>query len=262
MRLFPRPLARLTAILTMAVVTAAAAPVREWKQIRIGLDGAYPPFSRVGADGRPSGFDVEVAAAVCAKLAATCETTVLGWDGLLDGLIGHKVDLLVASIPITEATRRHVEFTARYHRIGPRFVARLADPPKSLSAEGLAGRRIGVRAGTVHADHLAATRPTATIVPFPDEAAAGAALARGEIDLVFGDTLALYAWLDGAAPRGVAGFLGDEVFDPGRFGDGAGIAFRREDRDLGGRVDKALAELVRDGTLDRLAAHWFPFAPR
>ena len=82
------------------------------------------------------------------------------------------------------------------------------------------------------------------------------------VDLVFGDTLALYRWLVGTAPRGAAGFVGDEVLDAATFGAGAGIAFRRDDRDLGQLVDRALVEMTRDGTLDRLAAHWFPFAIR
>lgn len=252
------------AVIAMIAVVSSAAPgsAREWKTLRIGTDGAYPPFSGIGGDGKPVGFDVEVAQALCRRIGATCEIVAVGWDALVPSLQARKVDVLVASMPITAASRRVVDFTARYHRIAPRWVGRIADAPADPEHASLAGLRIGVRAGTAHAVHVAATHPEATIVDYPSEAAAGAALIDRTVDLVFGDTLALYRFLDDDAPDGVAGFVGGEVLDPERFGDGAGIAFRREDRDLGVLLDKALVDIGRDGTLDRLAAHWFPFAIR
>lgn len=258
-----RALFRLFAV---AVIAAASSTLptqaRDWKHLRIATDGAYPPFNRVEAGGRVSGFDVEVAEELCRRLHVTCEIAAVGWDALVPSLQARKADVLIASIPITEASRRVVDFTARYHRIPPRFVGRVLDAPRDPERATLEGVRVGVRAGTAHALHMAAAHPKAVLVAFPDEAAAGAALADRSVDLVFGDTLALYRWLDEDAPEGVAGFVGGEVVDPARFGDGGGIAFRREDRDLGVLLDKALVDMGRDGTLDRLAAHWFPFAIR
>lgn len=256
-----RRLARTLLVVTLALF-ALPGEAREWKKLRIGIDGTYPPFSQKDVDGHPTGFDVEVAGGVCARLGADCEMVALGWDGLLPALLARRVDLLVASLPILEESRRTIEFTARYHRILPRFVARAADLPADTSRKALAGRRIGVRAGTAHAVWLAESRPEATPVPFRNEAEAGAALLDGRVDLVFGDTLALFEWLDRTAPRGRAGFAGDPVEAPRIFGDGAGIAFRRDDRDLGALVDKALGDMTRDGSLDRFAGHWFPFAIR
>lgn len=250
----------LALLLTACVATPVAA--RDWKRLRIATDGAYPPFSLKTEAGEPSGFDVEVAQELCRRLGAECEIQAVGWDALLPSLLQRRTDLLVASIPITEASKRSVDFSPPYHRIAPRFVGRLVDAPPDPSHAPLAGLRIGVRGGTAHAAHLAAAHPQAIPVEFPSEAAAGAALLDGRVDLVFGDTLALYRWLDGEAPRGVAGFVGDEVIDAIHFGEGAGVARRREDRDLGQLVDKALVDMGRDGTLDRLAGHWFPFAIR
>lgn len=245
----------------LAVLAARPAAAREWKRIRIGTDGAYPPFSRV-VDGRPVGFDPEVAEALCRRIGADCEIVALGWDALLPSLQARRVDALVASIPITDATRRSVEFTQRYHQILPRFVGRLVDAPADPPHASLAGLRIGVREGTAHATHLALRHPAAAPIAFPSEAAAGAALIDRRLDLVFGDTTALYRWLDEDAPRGVVGFVGEGVADPAQFGDGAGIAYRREDRDLGQLLDRALLDIGRDGTLDAIAGRWFPFAIR
>lgn len=248
------------AALLAALVVALPAAARDWPRVKIGVDGAYPPFSRTEADGRPAGYDVDVARAVCQKIAAECEIVAVGWDGLVPALDGRRVDALVASMPVVDTARRSYDFTRRYHRIGPRFVARVGEMRDNPVTSKLAGVRVGVRAGTAHAAQLAAAHPQAVVVPFPNEAAAGAAVADRTVDLAFGDTLALYRWLDGPAPRGKVQFVGDEVLDADRFGDGAGIAYRKTDRDLGQLLDRALGDLARDGTLDRIAGRWFPFA--
>jgi polar amino acid transport system substrate-binding protein len=252
----------LAASILAALLAATPAVARDWKRLRIATDGAYPPFSRLEADGRPVGFDPEVAAELCRRLQAACEITAVGWDALVPSLTAGRVDALVASIPITEAARRSVDFTAPYHRIAPRWVGRLRDTPKDPGTAALDGVAIGVRAGTAHAAQVRAAHPGARIEDFTSEAAAGQALLDHRVDLVFGDTLALYRWLDGDLPRGAVGFVGAPVDDRQYFGEGAGIAVRREDRDLGRLLDRALADMSRDGTLDRLAGHWFPFAIR
>lgn len=246
----------------LAVAVAPLAEARDFKKLRIGIDGTYPPFSKKAADGSLGGFDVEVAAAICGRLAAECEFVALGWSDLVPALLARRVDLLVASQPITEEARRSVDFTSPYHRISPRFVARATEVSRSTSRAALRDVKVGVRAGTAHAAWLTAERPEARRVEFRNEAEAGTALLAGTVDVVFGDTSALYEWLDRAAPRGKAGFVGEAIDAPRVFGDGAGIAFRRDDRDLGQILDKTLIEIRRDGTLDRLAGHWFPFAIR
>lgn len=251
-----------TLLALLALAVALPAEAREFKKLRIGLDGTYPPFSKKDGEGRIVGFDPEMAAVICARLAVECEYLALGWNDLVPALLSRRVDLLVASQPITDDARRAVEFTNRYYRIAPRFVARASDLARPTTRAALKGVRVGVRAGTAHAAWLAAERPEAQRVELRNEAEAGAALVAGRVDLVFGDTLALYEWLDRAAPRGAAAFTGEGVEAPRLFGDGAGIAFRREDRDLGQLVDKVLHDIGRDGTFDRLAGRWFPFAIR
>ncbi|TBW40929.1 transporter substrate-binding domain-containing protein [Siculibacillus lacustris] len=262
MRRFSALVAALLAVLLALPCAAAPAGPAAPRRLKIGLDGAYPPFSRLAADGTIDGFDVEVARAVCAKLPADCDLVTLGWDDLVPALLARRVDVTVASQPITDEARRRIEFTRPYWGVPPRFVGRLVDPPTATPPAGLAGRRVGVRAGTVHAAWLATAHPEAQRVPFAAEADALEALADGRVDLVFGDTLTLFDRLERLRPLGRTGFVGGEVVDTRAFGAGAGLGFRREDRDLGATLDRALLELDRDGTLDRLVGHWFPFAIR
>lgn len=263
---------RITLVIALAAAALASvlvapsavdgAAAREWKKVRVALDGAYPPFSRKTAEGRVEGFDVEVADAVCGRLGVECERVVSGWDDLFTALLGNRVDLVIASVPVTDEVRRRFEVTRAYHRIGPRFATCDAARLAAALPGSLGGLRLGVRAGTAHAAWAAEAQPQAVRSEFADETAAATAALDGRLDYVFGDTIALFDWLDRQAPRGRCGFVGEEVSSPRHFGAGAGIVFRREDRDLGIAVDKALGEMARDGTLDRLAGHWFPFAIR
>jgi ABC-type amino acid transport substrate-binding protein len=256
--------ASLVFVLLATLTALGPAEARDWKRIRVATDGAYPPFSRLAPGGSPIGFDVDVATAICARLGAECEIVATGWDGLLPALETRNVDLLVASQPITEEARRRVAFTAKYHQISPRFVARDLSTPVDPAPAATKGRRIGVRAGTAHAAYLAAVHVPkgATVLTFPTEADALKALAGDRLDLVFGDALALYDWLDLDPAGRCCRFVGKPVESARWFGAGAGIAYRPEDRDLGALVDKALVGLDRDGTLDRLVGRHFPFAIR
>ena len=252
------------ASLLLLVTALAGAEARDWKRIRVATDGHYPPFSSLDADGRPIGFDVDVAHAVCARLAAECDITAPGWDALVPALLADRVDLLVASQPITDEARRVVEFSRAYHAVAPRFVGRDLAHPADPQASGAGRLRFGVRAATAHAAYLTAIYGPmgATILTYPTEADALSALADDRLDLVFGDALGLFDLLDGRFDRRGLRFVGRPVVSPRHFGAGAGIAFRRADADLGARVDKALVDLDRDGTLDRLTGRWFPFAIR
>lgn len=252
------------ALLALVPLALGSAEARDLRRLKIATDGGYPPFSRIDPDGRPAGFDVDVARAVCTRLNAECEIVAAGWDDMVPALLARRVDLVVASQPITDEARRRVEFTAKYHQISPRFVTRIDGGTPDPRPESTTGKRIGVRAGTAHAAYLEAVhRPKgAQILTYPTEADAAVALSAGLLDLVFGDGLSLYDWLD-RDPRGrCCRFVGAEIDSPRYFGAGAGIAFRREDRELGALVDKALVDLDRDGTLDRLVGRYFAFAIR
>lgn len=254
----PQPLALLVAALVLGSAGADAAT----RRLKVATDGAYPPFSRIEA-GQPVGFDVDVARAVCVRLQADCDIVAPGWDELVPQLLARKVDFVVASQPITEEGRRIVEFSAPYYRIPPRFVARSAGAldPRPVTARG---KRFAVRAGTAHAAYLADVYRLADIrvVTVASETEALDALAAGRADFAFGDARLFYGLLDrDFAGRGLR-FVGEAVDAPRHFGAGAGITFRRDDAELGRQIDRALTDLDRDGSLDRLVGRWFPFAIR
>ena len=115
-----KKLGLLIALFTFAFSTAQA---KEWKEIRFGVEGAYPPFSKTEADGSVTGFDIDIANALCAEMKVKCTLVKQDWDGIIPALLGRKFDAIIATMDITEARQKKVAFTDKYQHIPARFAA-------------------------------------------------------------------------------------------------------------------------------------------
>ena len=104
-------------ILAAAVVTAlgtTAVQAKEWKTVRFGIEGAYPPFSWTEPNGELRGFDVDMANALCKELEAKCQIVSQDWDGIIPSLLARKYDAIIAAMSITEERKKRVDFTGKY----------------------------------------------------------------------------------------------------------------------------------------------------
>lgn len=243
------------------VVAAPEAASPEPLRLVVLTEGDYPPFN-FQKNGELSGFDVELAGALCERLAAECRFERRPWNDLVPALKRGEGHAVMASMLIPVAGRespaadREVIFTDSYYSTPGRFAARRGDAPPAATASGLAGRRIGVQAGSVHQAYALARFATADLVPFKRIEEAEDALARGKVDLIFADRNALLRWI---ADTGSAccGLVGPDYADPAYFGEGAGIVLRAEDTKLRDSMNAALAALVADGTYARISARYF-----
>lgn len=109
--------------LFVASLLATPAMAKEWKTVRFGVEGAYPPFSWTDASGEIKGFDIDLANALCQQMAVKCELVAQDWDGMIPALLSRKYDAIIAAMSITDERRQKVDFTEKYAHIPNRFVA-------------------------------------------------------------------------------------------------------------------------------------------
>jgi polar amino acid transport system substrate-binding protein len=229
--------------------------------IRFLTEMDYPPFDYAGPDGNPAGFNVDLARLLCDEIKATCTIQARRFDTLMDALNDNRGDAVIASIAPTAETRRRADFTDPYYRTPARFVARLDSPIGDALPELLEGKKIAVVAGTAHEAYLKAMFTEAEVRPYPNADAARAALRNNEVDLLFGDGIALAFWLNGTDSGGCCAFRGGPFLEGRFFGEGIGIAVKRGNDLLRQALNWALFRQWEKGSFTDLWLRYFPVSP-
>ncbi|MFZ5789408.1 MAG: ABC transporter substrate-binding protein [Pseudomonadota bacterium] len=243
------------AVIALAVTGSAQA---EPRKVKIGTEGAYPPFNYIDTNGQLQGFDIDIAKALCKAANFECEFVVQDWDGIIPALQAKKYDAIVASMSITDERKKVVDFTHKYYNTPAKFVAK-AGATFEFTNDGLAGKVIGAQRATIHENFLRDNFPKADIRVYATQDEANADLAAGRLDLVLADSVALdEGFLKTDAGKGFA-FVGPDYTDPKWFGDGAGIAVRKGESDLVDAFNKAIDQIRADGTYKKINDKYFAF---
>lgn len=245
-------------IIVVAGLSSQAVMAKEWKEIRIATEGTYKPFSYI-ADGKLTGFDVDIANALCEKMQAKCTVVSQEWDGMIPGLMSGKYDATVASMSITPERQKKIDFTDKYYATPARFIAVKDSEIKDTTPESLKGITVGVQGSTSQASYLEDNFKDTEVKMYKTVDDANMDLANGRIDLVFSDAAILADWMksaDGACCK----FVGGEVRDEKYFGVGKGIGVRKSDPELRDRFNVAIKAIIADGTYDRINKKYFDFS--
>jgi arginine/ornithine transport system substrate-binding protein len=249
--------ATLAALLSLAG-TSASAQAPDWKKIRIGVEGAYPPFSEVGTDGKLKGFDIDIAYALCAEMKAECVLVQQEWDGMIPSLQARKFDAIIASMAITEERKKSVAFTNKYYNTPAWLVAR-AGTPADQSAAAWKGKKIGVQRTTTHDRYVTEHFKDSEIVRYAKQDEVFLDLAAGRIDAAMCDSVAAdLGFLKKPAGKGFAR-VGAPIDDPAIFGIGSGIALRKTDTALLQKLNAAIAAIRANGTYKKIQDRYFDF---
>ena len=205
-------------------------------ELSIGTEGAYPPWSMADASGNVTGFDADVGALLCAKLDKKCHFVVQAFDGLIPALKAKRFDVIISGMSITAERKKEINFSVGYAELANMFVA-----PKGSDLAGikdidtllksLDGKKVGVQAGTTHAHFLEKRAPNADLKTY---------------------------FL--AKPDGKNFQLVDvkiqSTFDPS-LGEGIGVGIAQDNTALKADIDKALCELIADGSVAKASEKWF-----
>jgi polar amino acid transport system substrate-binding protein len=231
------------------------------QSIRFLTELDYPPFDYAGADGNPAGFNVDLARLLCDEIKASCTMQARRFDMLLDALGDNRGDAVIASIAATAETRKRADFTDPYYRTPARFVARNDNPLRDVLPELVEGKKIAVVAGTAHEAFLKTMFTEAEIRGYANAEAARAALRNKDVDLLFGDGIALAFWLNGTDSGGCCSFRGGPYLESRFFGEGVGIAVRRGNDLLRQALNWALFRQWEKGSYTDLWLRYFPVSP-
>lgn len=231
------------------------------RAVRFLTDDEFPPLHFAGPDGNPTGFAVELARAVCERLSIACTVQARRFDTLLDALGQQQGDVVAAAIPLTPGLREKFLATRPYFRWPARFAARTDRGLPEPSVAALAGKTVGVVAGSAHAAYLKAFFPKSVVREFTDVAAAEGALKRGETDYLFADGLNLALWVGGAESAQCCAMTGGDYLENRYFGEGIGFVTRPEDAALARALDDALQRVWDDGKYAELYLRFFPVSP-
>ena len=229
--------------------------------IRFLTETDYPPFDFAGPDGAPAGFNVDLARQICEEIKVACTVQMRRFDTLIDALNKNEGDAVIASIAETPEMRKKVDFSDPYYRTPARFVSRKDVTFDEVRPEALEGKKIAVVAGTAHEAYLKALFTEAELRPYPTDEAARAALKKGEVDLLFGDGIALAFWLNGTDSAGCCVFRGGPYLESSYFGEGVGIAVKRGNDLLRQAFNWALFRLWEKGRFTDLWLRYFPISP-
>ncbi|MGR4043706.1 transporter substrate-binding domain-containing protein [Pseudomonas sp. 910_21] len=238
-----------------ACALVIAASTAQAETLKIATEGAYPPFNYVDSNNQLHGFDVDIANALCEHMKVECTIVAQDWEGIIPALLAKKYDAVVASMIATDERKKKIAFSNHYYRT-PLSVAVPKDSDISDPQTNFKGRTVGAQASSTQAiyaeDHYGPAGADVKFYPTLDEA--NSDLAAGRVDGVIADKFPLLAWAESTG-KDCCKIIGDVN---GTTAD-ASIAVRKEDNALRERLNKALDEIVADGTYKQISSRYFAF---
>ena len=263
----------------LALLIFAMAAIANAKTIRIGTEGAYPPWNNLNTAGELEGAEIDFGNEACKRMGVDCEWVTQDWDGIIPALLNGKYDIIIAGMSITEERKQKVNFTNGYMNDGARFwvlkdsgLANISVPGvtkvnmnnaggKEQAAVGqliaaMKGKAVCVQSSTTHANfveqYMSGSSEIKLYQTVDDH---NIDLSAGRCDAVLSDVASALDFM-GTDQGSNAAFTGP-TFSGGPWGDGVGGAIRKEDTDILEMWNKAIAEMAADGTTANITKTWF-----
>jgi len=210
--------------------------------VRMGTEGAYPPYNFINDKGEVDGFERELGDTLCAKAELKCTWVTNEWDSIIPNLLGGNYDTIMAGMSITDERKQTIDFTEAYYPPAPSAYAALKD---DADLKGV----IAAQVGTIQADYVA--KSGATLLEFATLDDTVAAVKNGEADAVFADKDALLPFT--ADQGGALVWTGEDI----PLGEGIGMGLRKSDTALKEKFNAIITAMKADGSLNTMLKKWF-----
>ncbi|MFC3169656.1 transporter substrate-binding domain-containing protein [Paracoccus fontiphilus] len=229
-------------LLIAATALAMTAGMGQAQTVRMGTEGAYPPYNFIDERGEVAGFERELGDELCKRAELECTWVKNDWDSIIPNLVSSNYDTIMAAMSINEERKAVIAFTQDYLPPAPSSYAALED------GVDLEGGVIAVQTGTVQASYIAETG--ATLLEFPNIDQVLAAVRNGEADAGFGDHEVMRPFVEDSNDLV---FVGEQV----KLDEGIGVGLRQSDTELLGKFDAAIASMKEDGSLNEMIKKHF-----
>lgn len=229
-------------LLLAATALALTAGMGLAQTVRMGTEGAYPPYNFINEAGEVAGFERELGDELCRRAQLECTWVKNDWDSIIPNLVSSNYDTIMAAMSINEERKAVIAFTQDYLPPAPSSYVALQD------GVDLEGGVIAVQTGTVQASHIAETG--ATLLEFPNIDQVQAAIRNGEADAGFGDHEVMRPFVEDSNDLV---FVGEQV----NLDEGIGVGLRQSDTELREKFDAAITSMKEDGSLNELIRKHF-----
>lgn len=234
-----------TLVLSLAALALGATVGMAQQVVRMGTEGAYPPFNFINEANELVGYEIDLGNELCKRAELTCEWVITDWDTIIPSLVGGNYDAIIAGMNATEERAQVISFTQAYKRPDPSAYMALAGADPSVMESGV----IAAQSNTVQAGMISDTAATLIEFPTPDETIA--AVRNGTADAVLADKDFLLTYLNDSGGELV--FIGEKM-PPGQ---GVSMGIRQSDDKLRATFNEAIDSMKADGSLNALLVQWF-----
>ena len=233
----------------LAMMTGTA----QAQDLRIAFDIPYEPFEYRDDNGELTGFEGELATAMCEELQANCEFVIQAWDGMIPGLLARKFDLIMSSMSITPERAERVLFSEPYYITPGGWFGPESFNTDVTDMDAMKDKTVGVQRGTTMDTYVTENMGGVVNIKRYTTAEDMVLDLEGQrLDVVFVDY-----------PVGEQTVLNKEgykeVGEPVKLGEGVGVAMRKRDAKLADDVNAALKKLKEDGTYDTIMQKYFNY---
>ena len=228
-------------ILSASLLALFAGAASAQDVVRMGTEGAYPPYNFINDQGEIAGFERDLGDELCVRAQLTCTWVKNDWDSIIPNLTSGNYDTIIAGMSITEEREAIVDFTQPYFPPAESLFMALSE---DFTLEGAV---VAAQTNTIQAGYIAASGATLIEFATPDETVA--AVRNGEADAVFADSDYLLPIANEDADLMIVG-------EPVQLGGGVGMALREGDARREA-FDAAITSMKADGTLNALILQWF-----
>ncbi|MDR6431754.1 transporter substrate-binding domain-containing protein [Brucella pseudogrignonensis] len=220
----------------------------------------FPPFNTVNDAGQLSGYNVDLARALCSqmRLSDICQIEAVPWSELEAKLESGEAEAIIAGVGISETNREKFLFTRPYMRLPARFMTKTANTFADPAAVATKNKNIGVIANSAHEQLLKAYFPATTAQTYPDRASLLTGLKTDQVTAIFDDGMALSSWLESEEANNCCSFTDGPYLAPQFLGQGMSIAVAPKDTALASAFNNALQSLQQQGKLTELYLRYFP----